>query len=110
MTEKEGFAVDRHAASGRKSCCKSCDRRRRKAYYDLHKDEWNAEREAEREAARQAELEALAFEQKKRVAAAKKLHAAGVRRQKELLRSLGVPDLSPEEVTERAHRRSAIRR
>jgi len=47
MTEKEGFSVDRHAASGRKSCCKACDRQRRKAYYELHKDEWNAEREAE---------------------------------------------------------------
>jgi ferric-dicitrate binding protein FerR (iron transport regulator) len=41
-------------------------------------------------------------EHKKRVAAAKKEHEAGVRRQKKLLRELGVPDLSPEEVTERA--------
>ena len=98
MTEREGFAVDRHAASGRKSCCKACDRQRRRAYYELHKDECNAEREAEREAARQVELEALAVEHKKRVAAAKKEHEAGVRRQKKLLRELGVPDLSPEEI------------
>ena len=28
-------------------------------------------------------------------------HAAQVRRQKEFLRSIGVPDLSPEELTER---------
>jgi hypothetical protein len=41
-------------------------------------------------------------ENKKRVAAAKRQHAALVRRQKEFLRSIGVPDLSPEEVTERA--------
>ena len=32
-----------------------------------------------------------------------KLHAAQVRKQKKLLRELGVPDLSPEEVSERAH-------
>jgi hypothetical protein len=51
-----------------------------------------------------------AVEHKKRVAAAKREHEAGVRRQKKLLRELGVPDLSPEEVTEKAHRRSAIRR
>jgi hypothetical protein len=62
------------------------------------------EREAEREAARQVELAALAVKHKKRVAAAKKEHEAGVRRQKKLLRELGVPDLSPEEVTERARR------
>jgi hypothetical protein len=41
-------------------------------------------------------------EHKKRVAAAKREHAAGVRRQKKLMRELGVPDLSPEEVSERA--------
>jgi hypothetical protein len=38
---------------------------------------------------------------RKRIAAAKKAHEAGVRRQKELLRSLGVPDLSPEEIVAR---------
>jgi hypothetical protein len=36
-------------------------------------------------------------EHKKRVAAARKEHEADVRRQKKLLRELGVPDLSPEE-------------
>jgi hypothetical protein len=60
------------------------------------------------EAVRAAEQEALAVEHKKRVAAQKKLHAAQVRRQKEFLRSIGVPDLSPEEVTERARRRDAV--
>jgi hypothetical protein len=39
---------------------------------------------------------------RKRVAAAAKAHADGVRRQKKLLREFGVPDLSPEEVSERA--------
>lgn len=41
------------------------------------------------------------------VAAAKKLQAAQVRNQKKLLRELGVPDLSPEKITERARRRAA---
>ena len=45
---------------------------------------------------------------RQRRAAARKLHAAQVRRQKKLLRELGVPDLSAEEVTERA--RAAQRR
>ena len=61
-----------------------------------------AEREAAREAARQAELKALKPLHRERVARARKLHAAQVRNQKKLLRDLGVPDLSPEEVTERA--------
>ena len=41
---------------------------------------------------------------------AKKRHATQVRRQKKLLRELGVPDLSPEEVTERARRRDSSKR
>ena len=44
-------------------------------------------------------------EHRKRFAATKKLNAAQVRHQKEFLRSIGVPDLSPEEVAERARRR-----
>jgi hypothetical protein len=104
MTAEEGFAVDRHAAAGRKSHCKACDRQRRKAYYDLNKDEWNAERRAAREAAWQAELAGRVEGHRKRVAAAKRLHAAQVRRQKEFLRSIGVPDLSAEEITARAQR------
>jgi hypothetical protein len=56
---------------------------------------------------RQPELEAQVEEHRKRVAAAKKLHAAQVRRQKEFLRSIGVPDWSPEEIIERARRSSA---
>jgi hypothetical protein len=106
-TEEEGFALDRFAAAGRKSHCKACDRQRRKAYYAEHREELYAKREAVREAARQAHLAALAVEHEKRIAAAKRQHEAGVRRQRELLKSLGVPDLTPEEVSERARRRGA---
>jgi hypothetical protein len=105
MTAEADFGVDRSKRGGRRSYCKTCDRRRGRAYYDARKDELYAQRVAAREAAWQAELEALAVEHKKRVVAAKKLHAAQVRRQKEFLRSIGVPDLSPEEVSERARRR-----
>jgi hypothetical protein len=38
---------------------------------------------------------------REKVAAAKREHEAGVRREKELLRSLVVADLSPEEITAR---------
>jgi hypothetical protein len=105
MTAKADFGVDHSKTGGRRSYCKACDRRRGRAYYHAHKDELYAQREAARKAARQAELEALVPAHRKRVAAAKKLHAAQVRRQKEFLRSIGVPDLSPEEVTERARTR-----
>jgi hypothetical protein len=44
------------------------------------------------------------MEHKKRVAAQKRLHAAQARRQKEFLLSIGVSDLSPEEVSKRARR------
>jgi hypothetical protein len=79
-------------------------RRRGRVYYDAHKDELYAQRQAVREAAWQAHLKALAVEHKKRVAATKKLHAIQTRHQKEFMRSIGVPDLSPEEITERARR------
>jgi hypothetical protein len=104
LTEENGFSVDRHAASGRKSRCKECDRRRRKAWYAEHREELYAQRQAVKKAAWQAHLKELGKEHRKKVAAAKKLHAAQVRRQKEFLRSIGVPDLSPEEVMERARR------
>jgi hypothetical protein len=105
MTAEADFSLDSSKPSGRRSYCKACDRRRGRAYYDAHKDELYAQRAAAREAAWQAELEAHVEEHRKRVAAAKKLHAAQSRRQKEFLRSIGVPDLSPEEVTEKARRR-----
>jgi hypothetical protein len=82
---------------------------RGRAYYAAHRDELYAQREVVREAAWQAELEALAKEDRKRIAAAENLHAAQVRRQKEFLRSIGIPDLSPEEVTERASVRRGLR-
>jgi hypothetical protein len=50
-------------------------------------------------------LKELEKEHRKRRAAQKKIHAAQVRRQKEFLRSIGVADLSPEEITERHRRR-----
>jgi hypothetical protein len=50
----------------------------------------------------------LEKEHRKIVAAAKREHAAGVRRQRELLRSLGVPDPSPEEVSERVRRDAVL--
>jgi hypothetical protein len=106
LTAEAGFGLDRSKKAGRRSYCKACDRRRGRAYYDAHKDELYAQRKAVREAAWQAELEALAVEHKKRFAAAKELHAAQARHQKEFLRSIGVPDLSPEEVSERAQRRA----
>ena len=98
MTAEADFGVDRSKTSGRRSYCKACDRRRGRAYYDAHKDELYAERLAAREAVRRAELEALAVEHKKRVAAQKEPHAAQVRHQKAFQRSIGVSDLSPEEV------------
>ena len=72
------------------------------------RDELYAARAAVREAAREAELEALEEEHRKRVADVKRLHAAQVRHQKEFLRSIGVPDLSPEEVAERARRDATL--
>lgn len=68
----------------------------------------SCERDAVREAAWQAHLRELEKENRKRVAQAKKLHAAGVRRQKKLLRELGILDLSPEEVTKKRGLRGAI--
>jgi hypothetical protein len=64
LTAEEGFALDRSKASGRRSHCKACDRRRGRACYDA------------REAARQAELAALAETHRERVEAAKKVAAA----------------------------------
>jgi hypothetical protein len=102
LTPEAGFGVDRSKSSGHKSRCKACDRRRSHAYYDAHKDEFCGQRQAIREAEREAALKALEPIHRKRVAEAKKLHAAQVRRQNRLLRELGVPDLSPKEFGERA--------
>jgi hypothetical protein len=102
MTPENGFHRDLSQPSGRKSRCRVCHRREVKVYHDaVRKPRHLAALEAERA----VEREALEKEHKRRVAATKKLHAAQVRRQKEFLRSIGVPDLSPEEVSERARRR-----
>jgi hypothetical protein len=58
MTVEADFGLDRSKASGRRSYCKACDRRRGRAYYDARKDELYAQRVAAREAAWQAGLEA----------------------------------------------------
>jgi hypothetical protein len=105
LTEEDDFGIDHSKASGRRSYCKECDRRRGRAYYAEHWDELYAKREALREAARQAEFKELEKRHRKRVAANKKLHDAQVRRQKEYMRSIGVPDVSPEEVSQRARAR-----
>jgi hypothetical protein len=98
VTRRHDFGADRSKKSGHKSHCRACEA----AYYASRRDQLYARREAAREAAREAHLKELAVTHRKRVAAAAKAHADGVRRQKKLLRELGVPDLSPEEVTERA--------
>jgi hypothetical protein len=101
LTAEDGFARDRSQPSGRKSRCRACHRRDVKVYHDAVR---KPRRLAALEAERAAELEALEKEHRKRAAAMKKLHAAQVRHQKKFLRSVGVPDLSPEEVSERARR------
>jgi hypothetical protein len=91
------FGIDRAKRSGHKSHCRACEA----AYYASRRDQLYARREAAREAVREAHLKELAVTHRTRVAAAAKAHADGVRRQKKLLRELGVLDLSPEEVAAR---------
>lgn len=98
LTAEADFGADRSKKSGHKSHCRACER----ADYASRKDELQARRDAVREAAWQARLKDLEEMHREKVAAAHREHAAGVARQKKLLRELGVPDLSPEEVTERA--------
>jgi hypothetical protein len=99
LTPEDGFGRDRSQPSGRKSRCRVCHRRDVKVYHDAVR---KPRRLAALEAERAAEQEALEKEHRKRIAATKKLHAAQARRQKEFLRSIGVPDLTSEEVAERA--------
>jgi hypothetical protein len=101
MTAEADFGLDHSKTSGRRSYCKVLRPPARSGLY--------AQRVAAREAAWQAELEAKVELHRKRAAAAKKLHAAQARRQKEFLRSIGVPDLSQEEISERARRRPSAR-
>ena len=76
MAAEADFGVDRTKTGGRRSYCKACDRRRGRPYYDARKDELYSQRVVAREAAWQAELEAQVEESRKRVAAAKRMHAA----------------------------------
>jgi hypothetical protein len=101
LTAEDGFARDRHQPSGRKSRCRVCHRREATAYHHAVR---KPRRLAALEAERAAEMKILEEEHRKRLAALKKEAEAGARRQKDFLRSIGVPDLSPEEVTERARR------
>jgi hypothetical protein len=102
LTAEDGFARDRHQPSGRKSRCRVCHRRDVKAYHHAVR---KPRRLAALEAERAAEMKILEREHKRRLKAVRKEAAEGARRQKEFLRSIGVPDLSPEEVSERARRR-----
>jgi hypothetical protein len=97
LTAEADFGADRSKKSRHKSHCRACER----ADYASRKDELQARRDAVREAARQARLKELEVGHREKVAAAKREQEAGVRRQKKLLRELGVPDWSPEELAER---------
>jgi hypothetical protein len=101
LTAEDGFARDRSQTSGRKSRCRVCHRRDVKVYHDAVR---KPRRLAALEAERAAEWKALEAEHKRRLKAVKKEAEAGARRQKEFLRSIGVPDLTPEEVQQRATR------
>ena len=92
LTAEADFGADRSKKSGHKSHCRACER----ADYASRKDELQARRDAVREAAWQVRLKELEEVNREKVAAAKREHEAGVRRQKELLRQLGVPDWNPE--------------
>src|SRR3954470_8059171 len=93
LTAEADFGADRSKKSGHKTHCRACER----ADDASRKDELQARRDAVREAARQARLKELEEAHREKVAAAHPEHAAGVARQKKLLRELGVPDWSPEE-------------
>jgi hypothetical protein len=105
MTPEDGFHRDLSQPSGRKSRCRSCHCRAVQTYHDAVR---KPRRLAALEVERAAERKALEAEHKERVKATKKLHATQVRRQQEFLRSIGVPDLSPEEVSERARRDATL--
>jgi hypothetical protein len=103
VRKESDFSLDRYQPSGRKSRCKTCCNRTAQTY---HQDVRKPRREAALEAERAAEMKVLEREHKRRLKAVRKEAAEGARRQKEFLRSLGVPDLSPEEISERARRRA----
>jgi hypothetical protein len=103
MIPEDGFHRDRCQPSGRKSRCRVCHRRDVKVYHDAVR---KPRRLAALEAERAAEWKALEAEHRERMKATKKAAEAGRRRQAAFLASIGVPDLTPEEVMERARRRA----
>jgi acyl-CoA reductase-like NAD-dependent aldehyde dehydrogenase len=106
LTPEEGFHRDLSQPSGRKSRCQSCHRRAVKTYHDAVR---KPRRQAVREAERAAEWKTLEAEHRERAKAVKRAAAAGAKRQREFLASIGVPDLTPEEIMERARRRAQER-
>jgi hypothetical protein len=101
LAPEDGFGVDRHQPSGRKSRCRLCQRRDVTAYHHAVR---KPRRLAALEAERAAEMKVLEREHKRRLRAVHKEAVEGRRRQKALLAELGVPDLSPEEVPAKARR------
>jgi hypothetical protein len=99
LTDEDGFARDRYQPSGRKSRCKACCNSAAETYHHTVR---KPRRQVILEAERAAEMKVLEREHKRRLKAVNKEAAERARRQKEFLRSIGVPDLTPEEVSERA--------
>ena len=98
LTPEDGFGVDRHQPSGRRSLCRVCHRHDAKVYHATIR---KPRRLAALEAERAAELKALEPEHRERLKAAKRAAAAGARRQREFLASIGVEDVSGEELSRR---------
>lgn len=98
LTPEDGFGVDRHQSSGRKSRCRACQRRDVKAYYTAVR---KPRRLAALEAEHAAEMKVLEREHKRRLEAVHKEAVEGARRQKALLAELGVEDVSGEELSRR---------
>jgi hypothetical protein len=101
LTDEDGFPRDRTQPSGRKSRCKTCHSKAAGLYYHTTR---GPRLQAAFEAKRAAEMKALELAHRKRMKAVRKEAEAGRKRQAELFREIGVPDLSPEEVSERTRR------
>jgi acyl-CoA reductase-like NAD-dependent aldehyde dehydrogenase len=98
LTAEDGLARDRSQPSGRKSRCRVCHRRDVKVYHDAVR---KPRRLAALEAERAAEWKALEAEHRERAKAVKRAAAAGAKRQREFLASIGVEDVSGEELSRR---------
>src|SRR5688572_4584683 len=95
LTPEEGFHRDRSQPSGRKSRCRACHC---SDVGNYHAAVRKPRRLAALEAERAAKLAALEAEHKERIKVLEKAAEAGRRRQAAFLASVGLPDLSPEEV------------